>query len=52
MESIGTGNVRIETDGHRADVVLNRPEKRNAMNGDLLRDLRTALEEVDRDDDW
>jgi enoyl-CoA hydratase/carnithine racemase len=51
MQSIGTGNVNVEIDGHRADVILNRPDKRNAMNEDLLRDLRAALEEVDDNDD-
>ena len=51
MREIGNGNVLLGVEGHRADVVLNRPEKRNAMNQPLLRDLRTALEEVDAADD-
>jgi enoyl-CoA hydratase/carnithine racemase len=51
MREIGTGNALIDVDGHRADVVLNRPDKRNAMNLDLLRDLRGAVREVDDDED-
>ncbi|MFC5973520.1 enoyl-CoA hydratase/isomerase family protein [Halomarina salina] len=50
MREIGDGNVLLDVEGHRADVVLNRPEKRNAMNQALLRDLRQALEEVDATD--
>jgi enoyl-CoA hydratase/carnithine racemase len=51
MREIGTGLVKVDVDGHRADVVLNRPEKRNAMNEDLLSDLLAALAEVEADDD-
>ncbi|WP_435551692.1 enoyl-CoA hydratase/isomerase family protein [Natrinema sp. CGMCC1.2065] len=51
MREIGDGNVLLRIDDHRADVVLNRPERRNAMNQALLRDLRTALEEVEARDD-
>lgn len=51
MREIGSGNVYLDVEDHRADVVLNRPDKRNAMNQALLRDLRTALEEVEADDD-
>lgn len=47
MRSIGTGHVQLAIEDHRADVVLNRPEKRNAMNMDLLDDLKQALEEVE-----
>lgn len=50
MREIGTGNVLVDVDSHRADVVLNRPEKRNAMNEDVLRDLKRAFEEVLADD--
>ena len=35
---------RLESDGHRADVVVTRPEKRNAMNEGVLRDLTAAVE--------
>lgn len=51
MREIGDGNVLLDVDGHRADVVLSRPESRNAMNQPLLGDLRTALEEVESDPD-
>lgn len=46
MEAIGTGLARIDTDGHRADVYLSRPDKRNAMSVDLMRDLKAAFEQV------
>jgi len=51
MREVGTGHVKIDIDGHRADIVLNRPDKRNAMNQDVLNDLRLAFEEVDDNDD-
>ncbi len=51
MQEIGNGNVLLDVEGHRADVVLNRPEKRNAMNEALLTDLRAALEAVEADED-
>lgn len=47
MESIGSGLVQLDVDGHRADVVLDRPEKRNAMNQALLEDLEAALADVE-----
>jgi enoyl-CoA hydratase/carnithine racemase len=47
MESIGSGLVTLDVDGHRADVVLDRPAKRNAMNQALLGDLETALAAVE-----
>ncbi len=50
MESIGTGLASVETNGHRADVYLSRPVKRNAMTVDLMRDLTAAFEEVGDDD--
>jgi enoyl-CoA hydratase len=51
MREVGSGHVTVEVDGHRADVVLNRPEKRNAMNQDVLRDLKQAFEEVDANEE-
>lgn len=50
MRDVGSGSVQLHVEDNRADVVLNRPDKRNAMNQPLLRDLRTALEEVEDDD--
>ncbi|MFB6164321.1 MAG: enoyl-CoA hydratase/isomerase family protein [Haloarculaceae archaeon] len=51
MREVGTGHVKLDIDGYRADIVLNRPEKRNAMNQDVLGDLRTAFETVDDEED-
>ena len=51
MKKVGNGLVTVDVDGHRADVVLNRPEKRNAMNLDLLSDLYQAIQEVEANDD-
>ena len=51
MREVGNGLVKVDVDGHRADVVLNRPEKRNAMNRPLLADLKQALEEVQAEED-
>jgi enoyl-CoA hydratase len=42
--------VLIETRGNVGLVVLNRPEARNALNSQLLRELMDALEAFDRDD--
>ncbi len=51
MREIGNGKVQLQIEGHRADVILNRPDKRNAMNRSLLNDLREALEEADNNDE-
>lgn len=40
----------IEKSGAITTVVLNRPERLNAISGDLLDDLHSALEEVNADD--
>ncbi|MFC6837626.1 enoyl-CoA hydratase/isomerase family protein [Halomarina ordinaria] len=50
MPEVGTGLARVERDGHRADVVLNRPAKRNAMNGALVDDLTEAFARVADDE--
>jgi len=34
---------RIERVGHRVDVLINRPEKRNAMNEAVMADLTEAF---------
>lgn len=47
----GTDKVEVELDGHRADVYLNRPEKRNAIDRDVIAGLHRAFEEIDRDED-
>ncbi|HEY7295941.1 MAG TPA: enoyl-CoA hydratase-related protein [Dehalococcoidia bacterium] len=43
--------VLYEEDGPVAYITLNRPEKLNAMNGQLRDDLEAALREADRDDE-
>lgn len=43
--------VSVEYDGHRADVIIERPEKRNAMDEATVADLTEAVERVDADDD-
>lgn len=51
MDSIGTGLAGIEWHQPRADVYLDRPEKRNAMTVDVMRDLTTAVRTVSEADD-
>lgn len=51
MPEIGNSHVRIEHDDQRADVIIDRPEKRNAMNEATVADLTTAIEQVDNNDD-
>jgi enoyl-CoA hydratase/carnithine racemase len=51
MEPIGSGLAALAVDGHRADVTLARPEKRNAMTVPLMEDLATALERADAHED-
>ncbi len=51
MEAIGTGLAAIETDGHRADIYLSRPEKRNAVTMELASDLTAAFERIDDAED-
>lgn len=43
--------VRIEKKGKVAYVILQRPEKLNALGFELLSDLNEALDELERDDD-
>jgi enoyl-CoA hydratase/carnithine racemase len=45
------GLVHIERDGHRADILIDRPEKRNAMNQAVIADLTEAFRAVDSMDD-
>jgi enoyl-CoA hydratase/carnithine racemase len=47
----GTDKVKVERDGHRADVLLSRPEKRNAIDQDVIAGLRTAFDKLGEDDD-
>lgn len=43
--------VIYEVKDHIAKIIMNRPEKRNALNHALLRDLDTAFEQADEDPD-
>jgi len=40
--------INVKIDGQIAYIVLNRPEKRNAINNEVLHALPKALEEIDR----
>lgn len=40
--------IKVRIDGGTAYIALNRPEKRNAINNEVLQALPKALEEVDR----
>lgn len=42
--------VKFERDGKVAVLTLNRPEKLNAMNMDMYREISERLSEIDRDD--
>ena len=44
-------NVLLKLDGRIATITLNRPEKLNAINDGMLRDLMKALEKVRKDYD-
>ncbi|WP_322891215.1 MULTISPECIES: enoyl-CoA hydratase [unclassified Yoonia] len=43
-------NIIVDTRDDVATITLNRPDALNALNGDLLRELCTALEEADASD--
>jgi enoyl-CoA hydratase/carnithine racemase len=43
--------VELETDGHVALITLNRPEARNAINGDVARGLEAAVDRLEEDPD-
>lgn len=43
-------NIIVEISDHIATITLNRPNAMNALNGDLLRELCTALEDADASD--
>jgi methylglutaconyl-CoA hydratase len=44
-------DVIVEIDGATARIVLNRPEKRNALNDSLVAGIKSALLELDANDD-
>ena len=43
--------ILIERENHVVTIVLNRPEKLNTINDELLRELKLVLDEVDRDNE-
>jgi methylglutaconyl-CoA hydratase len=38
----------LDLTGHVATITLNRPEKRNAISADMIAELQTALDEIER----
>src|SRR6266403_1658671 len=44
------GAVIYSVDGSLARITLNRPEKRNALNKAMVRGLKNALSDAERDD--
>ncbi|KXK03267.1 MAG: enoyl-CoA hydratase/isomerase, partial [Acidobacteria bacterium OLB17] len=42
--------ILVSTEDHIRTVTLDRPEKRNALNDELIADLKAALNEADGDD--
>jgi enoyl-CoA hydratase len=44
------GEIRVDRDGHVAEVVLARPEKRNALTFDMFDQIGAAFAELDADD--
>src|SRR5258706_7554707 len=51
MMAMAYQTLRVETKDKIAKVVLNRPEKKNAMNPQLHQDMTEALEKLRYDDD-
>jgi len=43
-------NIILEKKDRIAEITLNRPETRNALNGNLLLDLKEALEQIQKED--
>lgn len=42
--------IEFETDGHVGVVTINRPEARNAVNGDVARGIEEAIDKIEGDD--
>jgi feruloyl-CoA hydratase/lyase len=51
QEAIALENVKIERDGATTFIILNRPEKRNAMSPQLHMDMVDALDWAEMDDE-
>lgn len=43
--------IKLEKEGNIATIYMNRPDKMNALNPEMRRELITALGELDKDDD-
>jgi len=50
MTEVPTVAVQFDRDGRIATITLDRPEKLNAMDRDMYRDISDRLNEIDRDD--
>ena len=46
-----TNSLEVETDGRLRLLRLNRPERKNALTGELLRSIASAIRDAARDDD-
>lgn len=44
-------NIKVSVANHIAEVIVNRPEKLNALNGDTITELTACFETLQRDDD-
>ena len=42
--------IEYATEGHRAVITINRPEARNAVNGDVARGIEEAIDRLEADD--
>ena len=49
-DPVGLENVKVERDGATTFIILNRPEKRNAMSPQLHMDMNDALDWAEMDD--
>ena len=43
-------NISVEVSGKRARFTLNRPEKKNPLDGDTVRELRIASEKINQNE--
>ena len=48
---ISTSSCIVEQEGHVLIVTLNRPERKNAFNGEMLMGMYRAWRRLDEDDD-
>src|SRR5882672_6050809 len=43
-------DIKYDVDGHKATITLNRPDALNALNPDMISELRSAYDEAENDD--